>query len=66
MQKLKLLFVAVVAACYWVQLRPALGQDDALLQSSVRNEEATPSAISVQSLAPPNEQILSMPLESGE
>lgn len=58
MRKRKLLLVAVVAACYSVQLRPALGQDDALLQSSVRNEQATPSAISVQSLAPPNEQIL--------
>jgi organic hydroperoxide reductase OsmC/OhrA len=57
-RKRKLLLVAVVAACYSVQLRPALGQDDALLQSSVRNEQATPSAISVQSLAPPNEQIL--------
>jgi hypothetical protein len=66
MQKRKLLLVTVVAACYWVQLRPVLGQDDALLQSSVRNKEAAPSAVSVQSLVPPNEQILPMPLESRE
>jgi hypothetical protein len=65
-QKRKLLLVAVIPACYWVQLRLALGQDDALLQSSVRNKEAAPPAVSVQSLVPPNEQILPMPLESRE